>query len=190
MAEDVDRWLGSSEGRDGRDHRNGTHPRRLLCELGDIGLEVPRTRRYCPTAVPGSDAYAREIVRVILDGFVLGLSTRRIGEVLLPCLGGRSRPPPNATGMCSIRRATGPMRTADRIVWKPARRIGAERSSSMSAGQVGGPDGQQDRHSNHYGAIPTANRIGWKPTRRTDDGSPGMPYRTQLPMEPGRWMRA
>ena len=37
MAEDVDRWLRSPEGRDGRDHRNGTYRRRLVCELGDIG---------------------------------------------------------------------------------------------------------------------------------------------------------
>ena len=88
MAEDVDHWLGSPAGRGGRDRRNGTYPRRLLCELGDIELEVPRTRRHCPTAVLGSYARrAREIDRVILAGFVLGLSTRKIGEVLLPLLG-------------------------------------------------------------------------------------------------------
>ena len=88
MAEDVDRWLDGPEGRDGGDRRNGTYRRRLPCELGDIKLEVPRTRRYCPTAVLGSYARsAREIDRVILAGFVPGLSTRRIGEVLLPLLG-------------------------------------------------------------------------------------------------------
>ena len=49
---------------------------------------VPRTRRYCPTAVLGSYARrAREIDRVILAGFVPGLSTRKVGEVLLPLLG-------------------------------------------------------------------------------------------------------
>ena len=52
-----------------------------------------RTRRYCPTAVLGSYARrAREIDRVILAGFALGLSTRKVGEVLLPLLG-RSVPP-------------------------------------------------------------------------------------------------
>ena len=88
MAEDVDRWLAGLDGSATRDRRNGTYRRRLLCELGDIELEVPRTRRYCPTAVLRS--YARrapEIDRVILAGFVLGLSTRKIGEVLLPLLG-------------------------------------------------------------------------------------------------------
>ena len=88
MAEDVDRWLAGLDGSATRDRRNGTYRRRLLCELGDIELEVPRTRRYCPTAVLRS--YARrapEIDRVILAGFVLGLSTRKVGEVLLPLLG-------------------------------------------------------------------------------------------------------
>ena len=42
-------------------------------------------RLYRPTAVLGSYARrTREIDRVILAGFVLGLPTRRIGEVLLP----------------------------------------------------------------------------------------------------------
>ena len=60
----------------------------LLTELGDIELSVPRTRRYCPTEVVR--AYARrspEIDRTILAGFVLGLSTRKLGEVLLGLLG-------------------------------------------------------------------------------------------------------
>ena len=88
MAEDVDRWLDGPEGRGRGDRRNGTYRRRLLCGLGDIELEVPRTRRYCPTAVLGSYARrAREIDRVILAGFVLGLSARKVGEVLLPLLG-------------------------------------------------------------------------------------------------------
>ena len=95
MAEDVDRWLDGPDGRGGGDRRNGTCRRSLLCELGDIELEVPRTRRFCPTAVLGSYARrAREIDRVILAGFVLGLSTRKVGEVLLPLLG---RPVPPAT---------------------------------------------------------------------------------------------
>jgi len=49
---------------------------------------VPRTRRYSPTGV--LRAYARreaEIDRVILAGFVLGLSTRKVGETLLAMLG-------------------------------------------------------------------------------------------------------
>ena len=88
MAAAVDRWLESLEAADEADRRNGYYQRRLLTELGDIELSVPRTRRYCPTEVVR--AYARrspEIDRTILAGFVLGLSTRKLGEVLLALLG-------------------------------------------------------------------------------------------------------
>jgi transposase-like protein len=49
---------------------------------------VPRTRRYSPVEVVR--AYARrtrELDRVILSAFVLGLSTRKVGETLLSILG-------------------------------------------------------------------------------------------------------
>ena len=70
------------------DRRNGYYRRNLLTALGDIELLVPRTRLYCPTEL--LHAYARresEIDRCIGCGFVLGLSTRKIGETLLPLLG-------------------------------------------------------------------------------------------------------
>ena len=92
MAAAVDRrleGLEAGEAGDDADRRNGYYRRSLLTELGDIELFVPRTRRYCPTEVVR--AYARrspEIDRMILAGFVLGLSTRKLGEVLL-CLLGR-----------------------------------------------------------------------------------------------------
>ena len=88
MTEAVDHWLDSLDGLAMRDRRNGCYPRQLLSELGDIELSVPRTRRFCPTGVLKS--YARrapEIDRAILAGFVLGLSTRKVGEVLLALLG-------------------------------------------------------------------------------------------------------
>ena len=88
MAAAVDRHLDQIEADDAADRRNGYYRRHLLTELGDIELAVPRTRRYSPTEVVR--AYARrtsEIDRVILAGFVLGLSTRKVGETLLPLLG-------------------------------------------------------------------------------------------------------
>lgn len=88
MAAAVDRHLDRLEADDAADRRNGHYRRHLLTELGDIELAVPRTRRYSPTEVIG--AYARrtrEIDRVILAGFVLGLSTRKVGETLLALLG-------------------------------------------------------------------------------------------------------
>lgn len=88
MAAAVDRHLESLEAEDGADRRHGCCRRGLLTGLGDVELSVPRTRRYCPTEVVR--AYARrspEIDRTILSGFVLGLSTRKLGEVLLGLLG-------------------------------------------------------------------------------------------------------
>lgn len=88
MAAAVDRYLDQLEADDVADRRNGYYRRHLLTELGDIELNVPRTRRYSPVEV--LRAYARrtpEIDRVILAGFVLGLSTRKVGETLLALLG-------------------------------------------------------------------------------------------------------
>jgi putative transposase len=88
MAAAVDRHLDQLKADDAADRRNGYYRRHLLTELGDIELSVPRTRRYSPVEVVR--AYARrtrEIDRVILAGFVLGLSTRKVGETLLALLG-------------------------------------------------------------------------------------------------------
>jgi transposase-like protein len=88
MAAAVDRHLEALGVEDAADRRNGVYRRSLLTELGDIELRVPRTRRYSPVEV--LRAYARrspEIDRAILAGFVLGLSTRKVGETLLALLG-------------------------------------------------------------------------------------------------------
>jgi hypothetical protein len=88
MARAVDRHLGQLDADDAADRRNGYYRRHLLTELGDIELNVPRTRCYSPIEVV--HAYARrtaEIDRVILSAFVLGLSTRKVGETLLALLG-------------------------------------------------------------------------------------------------------
>jgi putative transposase len=73
---------------DQADRRNGSYRRQLLSELGEIELLVPRTRRFAPIDV--LRAYARRaehLDRMILACFVLGLSTRKVGEALLPILG-------------------------------------------------------------------------------------------------------
>jgi len=90
MAQAVDRYLDQLSLEDGPDRRNGYYLRHLLTTLGHIELAVPRTRRYSPVSV--LRAYARreaEIDRVMLAGFVLGLSTRKVGETLLAILGQR-----------------------------------------------------------------------------------------------------
>jgi transposase-like protein len=88
MAELIDRHLDEMEERDEADRRNGGYPRHLLTELGDIELVVPRTRTFSAGSV--LHAYARrveEVDRMILACFVLGVSTRKVGEALLPVLG-------------------------------------------------------------------------------------------------------
>lgn len=76
-----------------RDRRNGAYRRELLTSLGAIHLAIPRSRTYSPKEV--LRAYARRehwVDRVILACFVLGLSTRKVGEALLPILGERISP--------------------------------------------------------------------------------------------------
>ena len=70
------------------DRRNGSYTRHVLTALGDVAVEVPRTRTFNPSGLLA--AYARrapEIDRLILAAFVLGLSTRKVGQTLLRMLG-------------------------------------------------------------------------------------------------------
>ncbi len=70
------------------DRRNGSFSRHLLTELGDIELTIPRTRRFSPVSI--LRAYARrahQVDRMILACFVLGISTRKVSQALLPVLG-------------------------------------------------------------------------------------------------------
>jgi transposase-like protein len=70
------------------DRRNGCYRRHLLTELGMIELHVPRTRTFSVLKVVR--AYARRVKnvdRMILACFVLGLSTRKVAVALLPVLG-------------------------------------------------------------------------------------------------------
>lgn len=88
MQASIDDHLDRMAALDQADRRNGSYRRHLLTELGAIELAVPRTRRFAPIAVVR--AYARrveQVDRMILACFVLGLSTRKVGEALLPILG-------------------------------------------------------------------------------------------------------
>jgi putative transposase len=70
------------------DRRNGCYRRWLLTELGAIELAVPRTRTF--SALRVVRAYARrakDVDRMILACFLLGLSTRKVATALLPILG-------------------------------------------------------------------------------------------------------
>ena len=75
------------------DRRNGSYQRHVLTEIGDILLSVPRTRTYNPIRIV--EAYAKrtkEVDRLILSCFLLGLSTRKVGEALVAILGEKVSP--------------------------------------------------------------------------------------------------
>ena len=75
------------------DRRNGSYHRHVLTEIGDILLAVPRTRIYAPNHI--LEAYARrckEVDRLILACFLLGLSTRKVGKALMTILGEKVSP--------------------------------------------------------------------------------------------------
>jgi transposase-like protein len=72
------------------DRRNGHYERHILTAFGDTQVIVPRTRTASAAFV--LKAYARrtaDIDHLILGCFVLGLSTRKVGEALLCILGER-----------------------------------------------------------------------------------------------------
>ena len=88
MHERIDRHLEEMAARGAADRRNGFYQRHLLTALGDIELCVPRTRTFSAAAM--LRAYARrtrDLDRLILACFVLGISTRKVGRALLPILG-------------------------------------------------------------------------------------------------------
>ena len=85
--------LADNESRGEPDRRNGHYTRHLLTELGDVLVSVPRTRTYSPIDV--MRAYARrsrQVDQLILASFLLGLSTRKVGEALLTILGEKISP--------------------------------------------------------------------------------------------------
>jgi transposase-like protein len=89
----IDQHLERMAERGQADRRNGCYTRWLLSELGMIELHVPRTRTF--SALKVVRAYARRaknVDRMILACFVLGLSTRKVASALLPILGGPVSP--------------------------------------------------------------------------------------------------
>lgn len=88
MRDRIDKHLAGMALRDESDRRNGYFSRHFLTELGDISLQVPRTRTVSGVGV--IQAYSRRAVqvdRMILSCFVLGLSTRKVSHALMPVLG-------------------------------------------------------------------------------------------------------
>jgi Transposase, Mutator family len=138
MAAAVNRHLDQLKADDAADRRNGYYRRHLLTELGDIELNVPRTRRYSPVEV--IRAYARrtrEIDRVILAGFVLGLSIRKIGQTLPGIALMRSFGTPLSSGNSSCRAEAGSPSNrrgnSASLPRRPRKRLDASRNLLSSA---------------------------------------------------------
>jgi transposase-like protein len=75
------------------DRRNGRYARRYLTEIGDLVLAVSRTRTYSANEVLGRyRRRARAVEQAVVDCFVLGGSTRKVGQMLAPLLGERVSP--------------------------------------------------------------------------------------------------
>ncbi|MBW1677999.1 MAG: IS256 family transposase [Deltaproteobacteria bacterium] len=88
MKDKINRYMGELGSRDGEQRRNGYFSRHLLTELGDIELHVPRTRKI--SGVEVVTRYVRRashVTRMILACSVLGLSTRKVSQALLPVSG-------------------------------------------------------------------------------------------------------
>jgi len=90
MSNAIDAHLEQKRAQGFPDRRNGSYPRHLLTEVGDLGLKIPRTRTFSARVL--LRRFARRtfsIERLILLSFLLGLSTRKVGQALLPILGER-----------------------------------------------------------------------------------------------------
>lgn len=92
MEEEMCEYIGLSyyeRGEDRLDYRNGSYIRHLVCEIGDLVLNVPRTRKggFYPSVLDAYKRRHRTIDKVLLACFVLGLSTRKAAGVLTPMLG-------------------------------------------------------------------------------------------------------
>src|SRR5262245_26872379 len=88
MKGERDRWLEQRTLADGPDRRNGYYRRDLLTALGVIELRVARTRTFSAQKIVARFARRRpEVDQAILSGFVLGLSTRKVGVMLRHLMG-------------------------------------------------------------------------------------------------------
>lgn len=88
MHNSMDAYLSQVRDRGLVDRRNGSYSRHLLTELGDLELQIPRTRTA--SAISVLKRFARRVLpveRMIMLTFLLGLSTRKVGQALLPILG-------------------------------------------------------------------------------------------------------
>ena len=72
------------------DYRNGSYLRHLLTEIGDLILQVPRSRKsFVSRVLEAYQRRSRSVDQLIMACFVLGMSTRKVSTALLSLLGER-----------------------------------------------------------------------------------------------------
>jgi len=95
MGEELEQYLGRAkherrEEGDPEDYRNGSYLRHLLTEVGDLLLQIPRSRKgYVSRVLEAYKRRSRSVDELIMACFVLGMSTRKVSTALLSLLGER-----------------------------------------------------------------------------------------------------
>jgi transposase-like protein len=80
-------WYARSDGRTG--HRNGYYQRLLVTPYGSVTVQVPRLREgsYEHELFGRQKMFTEEVGKLVMDAYLAGISTRRVGEVLESVLG-------------------------------------------------------------------------------------------------------
>lgn len=80
-------WYARSDGRTG--HRNGFYERLLVTPYGTVTIRVPRLREgsYEHDLFGRQKIFTKEVGSLVMDAYLAGISTRRVGEVLEKVLG-------------------------------------------------------------------------------------------------------
>jgi putative transposase len=93
--EELEQYLGRAkyerrEEEDPEDYRNGAYPRHLLTEIGDLILQIQRTRKgFISKVLEAYGRRSRTVDQLIMACFVLGMSTRKVSTALFSLLGER-----------------------------------------------------------------------------------------------------
>jgi transposase-like protein len=93
MGEELEQYLGRAkyerkEEGDAEDYRNGSYFRHLLTEIGDLILQIRRTRKgFISKVLEAYKRRSRSVDQLIMACFVLGMSTRKVSTALLSLLG-------------------------------------------------------------------------------------------------------
>ena len=95
MDGELEQYLGRAkherrERGDLEDYRNGSYVRHLLTEIGDLILQIPRSRkRFVSRVLEAYKRRSRSVDQLMMACFVLGMSTRKVSTALLSLLGER-----------------------------------------------------------------------------------------------------